>query len=249
MLHIGSRCSPSMSSVGTCHFSHVILLRRFVEVLVPPHIAKVMLRRAFRPASAVLWLQRLLVEPFSLERRLLFFECICFSSAVAYLLRMQIFCLSFKHSRRLFGSRCTTISSLVLIMAAMAAAITTSPYVLSPYNLTAFLKWAVTASEAELDSIMPEIYLIEHRWHIAGDSDSEMEPPPAPIINREDLQRVWELRQVPCKDLYCRRCRSGRGGYKFPWIGPWTCPATVGDETTPPEELYRRVSQCRCGLH
>ena len=154
---------------------------------------------------------------------------------------------SLVHPRRHFGSRCTDILSFVFTMAASAPVLTTSRYVLSPCNLPSFLKWAATATEAELDAVMPEIYIIEH--NMGSESDSEFGPPPAPRIDREDLHRVWVLSQRMCTDLYCMRCRSGRGGYKFPWIGPWTCPTIVGDDSTPPAELYRRASECHCGLH
>ena len=30
------------------------------------------------------------------------------------------------------------------------------------------------------------------------------------------------LRWSPCMDATCQRCLEQKGGFKFPWLGPWT---------------------------
>ena len=131
-------------------------------------------------------------------------------------------------------------------MAAIADELTTSPYVHSPLNLNAFSKWCRTATEEELEDVMNTVVMVEHRtppelFGIPG-------PPPI-IINRPDLGKQWPLFQVTCNESNCLRCTSGRGGWQFRWIGPWTCPNTVGDENTDPRDIVARALECRCGRH
>ena len=122
-----------------------------------------------------------------------------------------------------------------------------TPNVLSPHNLAMFGKWAETASEEELDQVMPTIFLLSHQWRSPeGDNLSH---PPAPVVVRPDLGKTYTMRTVPCEDMFCQRCISGLGGYKFPWIGPWTCPSIIGDALTSPAELVRRARECGCGRH
>ena len=51
-------------------------------------------------------------------------------------------------------------------MAAIAEELTTSPYVHSPLNLSAFLKWCATATEDELEAVMQVVYMVEHRYSV-----------------------------------------------------------------------------------
>ena len=131
-------------------------------------------------------------------------------------------------------------------MAATLDELYRSPFVYSPLNLGAFLKWATTASEADLDRAFETVYIVDH--HMDEDIFGEVPVMPV-IIERADLNRTWVMNHRPCIDPACHSCASGRGGYAFRWVGPWTCCATIGDEYTTPHELYERAFLCRCRLH
>ena len=131
-------------------------------------------------------------------------------------------------------------------MAGIAEELRTSPYVYAPMNLNGFLKWAGTASEEELSEVMQVIYMVEHRM---GDEDSSQPPVPQVSFYREDLRTQWFMRHMWCQEPNCLRCHSGRGGWQFRWVGPWTCPTIIGDQNTPAHEVIMRAMQCRCGRH
>ena len=131
-------------------------------------------------------------------------------------------------------------------MAAIAAELTTSPYVHSPLNFSLFMKWCSTAQEEELDAVLNTVHMVEHRSDVCFFGTPVLHPV---VINRADLGRKWILPPAKCEANNCLRCTSGRGGWQFRWIGPWTCPNTVGDENTNPREIVRRTLECRCGLH
>ena len=131
-------------------------------------------------------------------------------------------------------------------MASIAEGLTTSPYVFTPMNLNAFMKWAAEAREEEIDEAMQVIYTVEHR---ESDEDSPRPPMPPVIIIREDLGIHWMVPKVWCQEPNCLRCHSGRGGWQFRWVGPWTCPTIIGDQNTPAHEVIMRAMQCRCGRH
>ena len=134
-------------------------------------------------------------------------------------------------------------------MAGTAQQLTYSRYVHSPMNLNAFYRWAATASEEEIDEVMQNIYTVEH---FTGDSDDDWSTQPVHpiVIRRPDLEVYWVMTQVNCPDGdVCERCSTGRGGWSFRWIGPWTCPTIIGDEDTEPEEVFRRARARRCPRH
>ena len=131
-------------------------------------------------------------------------------------------------------------------METFADSLYTDEFVYSPVNLGAFLKWATTATEAELGQAFQVINMVMHRM----DPELQGSAPILPVtVIRGDLNRQFTIVQLQCHDPVCERCLSGRGGYQFRWIGPWTCPNTVGDENTSAREVYQRTIACRCGLH
>ena len=131
-------------------------------------------------------------------------------------------------------------------MAAIADEITTSPYVHSPLNYGAFMKWCRTATEEELDAVTKKVHMVEHRSDFGPFGQPVLYPV---IVKRADLGRQWTLPPAKCQENNCLRCTSGRGGWQFRWIGPWTCPNTVGDENTDPRDIVARALECRCGRH
>ena len=118
--------------------------------------------------------------------------------------------------------------------------------VISPVNLSAFISWASTASEEELDKAFDVIYITEHRMGETIFGDLPVEPV---HIERIDLDRIFTIPSRPCNLVPCRRCLTGRGGYQFRWVGPWTCPNSIGDEETPPNVVMQRYLACGCDLH
>ena len=119
-------------------------------------------------------------------------------------------------------------------------------YVISPLNLTMFLKWAETASEDDIDDAISVIYTTEHT--VPAWQQGVPQSPPV-LIQRADLGLWWAVNQVTCTEPQCRRCTTGRGGWNFRWIGPWTCPEIIGDSTMTPAEMYDRANRCQCGRH
>ena len=120
-------------------------------------------------------------------------------------------------------------------------------YIAAPINLSLFLRWAMAAEEADIDRAMQTVYLTDHRMD--GDDVPASVPMFPVIIQRESLNRTWVMPHRQCTETGCQRCESGRGGYQFRWVGPWTCPNTDGDENTSARDVYQRTIACRCCLH
>ena len=150
----------------------------------------------------------------------------------------------------LFSSCIPACSSSLLVRSTMAATLDgmyEETYIISPINLSAFLRWAMAAEEADIDRAMQTVYLLDHRMD--GDSLHGTVPMFPVIIQRESLNRTWVKNHRPCIDPRCPRCTTGRGGYQFRWVGPWTCPNSLGDGQTPPHVVMQRYLACGCGLH
>ena len=62
-----------------------------------------------------------------------------------------------------------------------------------------------------------------------------------PALGGADGQPV-----TACQDAGCERCIAGRGGFRFNWIGPWTCVQAVGNASSP-EDVTRRWVACSEG--
>ena len=120
-----------------------------------------------------------------------------------------------------------------------------SPYVSTPVNLKAFLKWAAIAEKRDLDIVMPVVCLV---WH--SDGNDHRDPHVlGEEVRRPDLNKSYNMRDEDCEDDNCQRCAMGKGGYTFNWVGPWTCPMTIGDAVTSPSDVYRAMMGCPCGRH
>ena len=148
-----------------------------------------------------------------------------------------------------FSSCIPACSSSLFVRSTMAATLDElylEPFVYSPMNLSAFLKWAMTASEADLDQALQTVYIVDHLFIEDDLRGHHMMPV---IIERASLNRVWVVPHRLCTAANCQRCENGRGGYQFRWVGPWTCPQTIDDENTPPQLLIERSFSCRCPLH
>ena len=91
-----------------------------------------------------------------------------------------------------------------------------NPKIPSDFNLGAFLAWVPTASRRQQYEVRrARLPLILHRRGETPEEDTN------PVQVRTVFGTV-ELGHVACKDVGCERC-GARGGYKWPWGGPWVC--------------------------
>ena len=146
----------------------------------------------------------------------------------------------FDRSRFTQGALLSLTSSFVAPFFA-AMDIELEEYVLTPQNLCMFERWAAEADLEEIVEALQQIYIVDHR----SPAWVEAIPSPDVIIDREDLGHRFVVHKMNCNDPQCQRCQTRRGGYQFRWVGPWTCPCIVGDETTTPMDLQRAHQNCR----
>ena len=90
----------------------------------------------------------------------------------------------------------------------------------SDFTLTSFSLW-FSLSEAEQRREAESLYVLVHR--------------PVqlfPAFGLRDGTR-WQLPTRSCFVVGCDRCLNGRSGYRFQWVGPWTClHGRAGDPAT-----------------
>ena len=116
-------------------------------------------------------------------------------------------------------------------------------FILTYQNLAKFERWAATCSVDDLFEALNTVYFIKHK---VPDWLEDMCPHLPVIIDREDLGYRFRLMEQDCSDPNCNRCYV-RGGFAFKWVGPWSCPCIVGDETTSPQDLVQQWLNCpRC---
>ena len=149
-------------------------------------------------------------------------------------------------SRRYFGSSFAPRAACLSDMDDLREEIYVHQYVHSPLNLNSFEKWAIDATEEQLDQVCSVIYTVVHR--IGYDDDDD---PNDIIINimRRDLNRRWQIPSRVCSEAGCIRCASGRGGWQFRWVGPWTCDTLIASPDISPAECMRRAMSCGCSKH
>ena len=119
-----------------------------------------------------------------------------------------------------------------------------SQHVLSPVNLASFEDWTLRAAEHELDYVFSIVFVICHCPNPS--TIAEWMPRPYRVGNDN---RVWRLLQKMCQEVNCPWCLRAEGLEEFHWVGPWTCPASIGE----PGEDFRitiaRDASCPCALH
>ena len=101
------------------------------------------------------------------------------------------------------------------------------PTVCSDLNLMTFRMWMQKQDQLVAED-HKDLFMIIH------------EDPPVPAFIRHlldtDVYNIWPTIMVngtkihiprrPCTKIGCERC-GVKGGYKFHWLGPWTCAASV----------------------
>ena len=95
-----------------------------------------------------------------------------------------------------------------------------SSIVPSDFNLTSFSLW-FSLSEAEERGEAGSLCVLVHR--------------PVQLFPEFGLRdgTRWQLPTRSCFAVGCDRCLNGRSGYRFQWVGPWTClHGRAGDPAT-----------------
>ena len=109
--------------------------------------------------------------------------------------------------------------------------------IISDVSLAEFMHWISSVDASTAFKAINTVYIIEHdRVYPFGQS-----VPVVVKINGND----YPLRTMSCQDVGCIRCGigppwaplrgQGRGGYRFPWKGPWTRIGPVPEGVTPDE--------------
>ena len=116
------------------------------------------------------------------------------------------------------------------------------PRVSSSHNLLNFERWIESATREEFLIAMYAVFIVEH-----VPAHGDMGQPIS--ISRPDigLEHI-SIQRIECGDGNCHRCRSGRGGYHFRFIGPWTCQSTIASPEMTPLELQAAVDACQCSV-
>ena len=94
-------------------------------------------------------------------------------------------------------------------------------------NLTFFLQWTSRHSEPQVLGILQHIYIIEH----------------APVAN--SVAKVYD-HDIPvhkCTVEQCTRCVRELGGYKFPFVGPWTPRGIIPHIGEHPRDFAMRIQE------
>ena len=114
-------------------------------------------------------------------------------------------------------------------------------WVVTPLNLSAFMTWAATAEFDEMLQVFGTVYIVNHRMNTAIFGDI----PHGPIvIPRSDFRCEFVVNEVDCEDDECIRCNTGRGGYQFRWVGPWTCECMIGSPDMDAQQVMQRYREC-----
>lgn len=111
--------------------------------------------------------------------------------------------------------------------------------VLSDFNLGAFMSWL-----ARSDPVRARVYIQECPIFNHGDSMPGITvlDPSVRLLDG----RSHTLRSIPCTTPMCDRCRSGRGGYRFHYVGPWTCLNSFGDALMDKSPAGARAAWLSC---
>jgi hypothetical protein len=109
----------------------------------------------------------------------------------------------------------------------------------SDWNLSAFMSWC-----SHVDAIRAAVYIshcpvINHRLPDTGIPVME---PHARLVDG----RFLPLFSLNCAGNDCERCATLRGGYRFWYVGPWTCTNAFGDNLTDRTPLGARTAWMNC---
>ena len=66
-------------------------------------------------------------------------------------------------------------------------------------------------------------------------------PPPEEQV--VEIRGLPPMQRVACSIRGCQRCLERRGGFRFPWIGPWSRRSIVVETGHTPDEAWRRYHE------
>ena len=153
---------------------------------------------------------------------------------------------SIRALRSHLGSSCSAPSFLSVAMSSLRDRVYEGDeYVISELNLIGFLIWAKhVATEDEIDQVIEVLtYTVHERPFVANEPELSLD------FEREDLDRIWNVRIVYCQEPNCRFCNGGGSPFHFRWIGPWTCRTFVGNERIPMGAMWALAEACPCPFH
>ena len=90
----------------------------------------------------------------------------------------------------------------------------------SDYNMAKFLMHIRRLPHHDQDR-MTKLPIMEHY------------PGALPIVFTGHKNKTMSMRQTECQADDCQRCISEMGGYRFQFVGPWTCQAVLAQEFSP----------------
>jgi len=97
------------------------------------------------------------------------------------------------------------------------------PRIWSPVNYASFGLYMKTASESDW-TLYKDLPIINHRGIMFG------ERIPPTLIREVNGERVeHQMVELNCNTMGCEWCTTGRGGWRFPCVGPWTKDAMMAD--------------------
>ena len=106
-----------------------------------------------------------------------------------------------------------------------SAGFETSAYVPSELNLASYIIWATRASSAEFEKTK-SLYIVDHRRRSTWLTRIAVDVPAQ--VHREGMPTHYVPKRL-CMNVGCPRCDDQRGGFRFPWLGDWTCRNGVGN--------------------
>ncbi len=103
--------------------------------------------------------------------------------------------------------------------------------VVSDFNFFAFLRF-VNKQNLDTQMRLLKLPVLQHS------------PESEPVQIKLENGKIHTTSVVMCKQDDCDRCVQGRGGYRFHFVGPWTCKNTFG--LTPAESRYTWMNCREC---
>ena len=101
----------------------------------------------------------------------------------------------------------------------------------SDYNLSKFVTFLFDQPD-HVQARLINLTIMQHRPFV----DSN------PMLNSKG--RLLTIQHTACTEALCHRCETGMGGYRFQFIGPWTC-LKITTVPLPPFEARRTWLQCK----
>ena len=114
-----------------------------------------------------------------------------------------------------------------------------SPFVPSDLNFCCFLSWASTCSDEQWQQ-KKDLYCIKHR----RDSSLAAQCPIWPVLVHRPDGTCHQIQERNCMDVGCYKCFYKQGGFRFPWLGAWTCIRGVGSSLDSSLEIRERWLTC-----